>query len=318
MVGCRGVHPECGLLLLHHRLRPWPAPLREQRRAQQPPRNLHQRGIIENDLWKPGYPPGILALNAGAQSYTEWTTGQSAWEAACEVISNLRLFGIPFHLVAAIMIALIARKLGGNVAGLIAISAWLFNAQILDQTQYAFPQTYEHIAYLLAFWFALLAIENQRPAWAVLSVASGLVAVIFKYPAFPVLGFGVGATLWLLRGNARRWGAILGIQFALIAACAAWLFFGYGATRLISAGHVETTNIVTGSTFSNALDPAFYLLRASNIAHHVGMPLLVMLGVLLIGGVLYLRRGNTLQRLAFVALFGLTLLHMLYLVITLA
>ncbi|MEL6151806.1 MAG: hypothetical protein AAFR56_19415, partial [Chloroflexota bacterium] len=67
--------------------------------------NLHEiyisRGMLENDLWKPGYPPGILAVNAGAQYVTEWTTARTAYDAACEVIRNLRLFGIPFHLAAA-------------------------------------------------------------------------------------------------------------------------------------------------------------------------------------------------------------------------
>lgn len=284
--------------------------------------NLHEvyalRGLTDDDLWKPGYPPGILYVNHAAQVVTEWLTGQSALDAACSVILNLRRVAIPVNLASALVMALLARRLGGDAAGLLASGTWLFNAGVLAQTQYAFPQTYELFAYLLAFWFALLALERDAPLWALLSVGFGLVAVIFKYPAFPVLGLGVGAALWQMRGNARRWLPVLGVQAVLIALCAAWLFFGYDALRLVEAGHEEAANVVLRGGLLNVFAPEMLLTRFGRLAAQAGVPLAVLVALVIGGGVLYWRRGKTAQRLALVALVGLTAAHVLFLVAALA
>lgn len=284
-------------------------------------RNLHEvyalRGISDDELWKPGYPPGILWVNHAAQVVTEWGANLPATQVACDVIRNVRLMGIPVHLLSALLIALIARNLGGAAAGILAAVAWLFSAGVLDQTQYAFPQTYEHVAYLLAFWFALLALQANKPIWAVLSVIAGLIAVIFKYTAFPVLGLGVGVALWQLRTYPRRWGTVLGVQAALIAVCAVWLFFGYGATQLIGAGHEETLNVVQGQTLANIFDPALVLLRARNLTAQIGMPLLAAIALIGVGAPIYWQGADTPRRLALLALTGMIAFQLLNVVLTL-
>lgn len=285
-------------------------------------RNLEEvfilRGLSDAELWKPGYPPGILWVNHGAQVVTEWAVGEPATDCPCDVIRTMRLLGIPFHLASAVLIALIARKLGGDWAGLFATSVWLFSAGILDQTQYAFPQTYEHIGYLLAFWFAWLALENERPRWAVASTLAGLIAVIFKYTAFPILGLGVGVALWLQRKEPSQWRITLAVQFAFIAACAMWLFFGYGATQLIDAGHEETTNVVQGETLTNIFDPSLVIARAHNLTAQLGVPLWIATALLIVGIPLYWRQHDVHSRLALLALIGIVLFQLLTVILTLA
>ena len=285
-------------------------------------RNLHEiyamRGITDDELWKPGYPPGILAVNYGAQRYTEWATGLSAVEAACDVIRNIRLAGIPVNLLSALLIALLAGRLAGGPAGLLAAAAWLFNPAILDQTQYAFPQVYELATYLAAFYLALLALQTEKPAYALASTAVGLLAVVFKYLAFPVLGLGVGASVWLLRRHVGAWLGVLSVQVVMIVTCAVWLLVGYDAFRLIEAGHEETVNVVAGTGLLNLLDPALIAMRVNRLLTQSGLPALAVIAVLVGGGVIYWRRTDTVGRLAVFALSGLTLLHLLMVVVTLA
>ncbi len=284
-------------------------------------RNLNEvyalRGLTNADLWKPGYPPGILWINHGAQVAAEQFAGQPATAVPCIVVGNVRLTGIPFNLLSAVFIALIGRRLVGGAAGLIAAAAWLFNANVLAQTQFGFPQTYEHLAFVMALYFALLALETHNPRWALASTVAGLVAVLFKYTLFPVLGLGVGAALWQLRGNPRRWATVLSIQIALIVGCAAWLWFGYDATRLIESGHRETENLVEGQALTNLQNVPLILRRLGIFAQQLNLPLSVFAGVTLTGIAVYWRKATQPQRLTVFAMLGLTILYLFMLVATL-
>jgi len=78
------------------------------------------RGLDDQALQKPGYPPGILYVYYAAQLAAESVTGESAWDCGCVVIGIVRIIGLAAALISAGLMALIARKLGGAVAGLIA------------------------------------------------------------------------------------------------------------------------------------------------------------------------------------------------------
>ena len=285
------------------------------------------RGIDDGDLWKPGYPPGILYINEIAQQVTENITGESALVERCMTILTVRRIGIVFNLLSALLIALIARRIGGNFAGVIAATGWLFSEHVMTQTQFGFPQTYELFSYLLALYLGMLAInypekDTELNRWhvvyAILSVLAGLVAVIFKYTAFPVLGFGVGAALWNARDNRKLWLSVIALQFAIILACGLWLLFGYDAVRLTDTTHVETNNVLTGRGFSNLSDINVLKHRFSVIAQQAGLRSIFYIGFLLIGTILYLRKASLRDALVYLSIPGLIVVHYFSLVIFLS
>ena len=266
------------------------------------------RGLKDAPLWKPGYPPGILYLNYGAQLVAEFSTGQSAWDQACRVIQNVRLTGIVANLGTALLIALTARKLGGDSAGLLAALGWLIAPRVLAQNQFGFPQVYEALTYMLALYLAIRALETRQPRYALLSVLAGLAAVLFKYVTFPVLGLGVGAALWNLRVDGRRWLKVLAAQFVLIALVAAGLlaFSGFGA--LAGSGHVETNRFIDEGLI-DLLNPQTLQYVYENAAGQLGFSLLMLALLLIIGTLAYWRRAAAWQRLGWLGTVGLGLLH---------
>jgi hypothetical protein len=64
--------------------------------------------------------------------------------------------------------------------------------------------------------------------------------VTAKYSAFPALGFGVGAALWLSLKDWRRGFGILTLQVLLMVIGAALLLYGYGAIALFNRGEAAT------------------------------------------------------------------------------
>lgn len=274
------------------------------------------RGIKDDPLWKPGYPPGILYLNYGAQLVTEAITGQSAWDQACMVIQNVRVTGIVANLITAVLIALTARKLGGDLAGWLAPLAWLVAPRVLAQAQFGFPQVYEALFYVLALYLALLALEHRRTRHALLSVAAGLGGVIFKYVTFPALGLGVGAALWNLlradRQNRKRWWGVLALQIIGIALAAIALLTLGGVGSLAGSGHVET-NAFLSDGFAKLLDTELVGYIFTNVAGQIGLSLLVLSALIVVGSVLYWRQAALWQRLGWIGTVGLGLLHALLL-----
>ena len=278
------------------------------------------RGLTDDPLWIPGYPPGLLYVNHAAQLVVERVTGKPATACACEIVHGLRLTGIVVNLMAITGMAFVARWFGGNLAGLMVPALWLFNPRILAEAQYAFPQIYEHLFFVAALGCAVLALTRRSATLAVLSTLAGLTAVVFKYPQFPVLGLGVGVALWYLWRQPlarRRWGTVLVMQITLIVACAAWLWFGYDAGRLLDTNHEETNVIASGGGLAQLLMPAVLWLRFTALTTQAALPPTLFLPLIIVGTAVLWRRVDTERRLVLFALISLVLLHTLTLIITL-
>lgn len=266
------------------------------------------RGILDEPLWKPGYPPGILYLNYGTQLVTEALTGQSAWDQACQVILNVRTTGIFFNLITALFIALTARKLAGDAAGLLAALVWLLAPRVLQQTQFGFPQVYENFFYVLALFTALLAVEKRQSRYALLSVLAGLGAVLFKYVTFPVLGLGVGAALWNLRFAPRRWRRVLAAQFMGIGFVAIALFLFGAAGDLAGSGHVETNQFLSGE-MAGLFNAETLMYVFENAAGQIGLGLIPFVILLIAGTFTFWPRAAVWQRLGWLGALGLGFSH---------
>ncbi len=269
------------------------------------------RGLYDAELWKPGYPPGILYVNYAAQLAVELATGRSAWEQPCLVIRALRIVDIGVNLLSALLIAFLARKLGGDGAGILAALAWLVAPRVLMQTQFAFPQVYESLLYLLAVYTAILALEKQRPIYALVSVAAGLGAVVFKYTTFPALGLGVGVALWQLRVEGRRWRWVLVMQLAAIAITAAALLAFGGVSSLTASGHVETTFFLSGG-LRRLLDFDRVFRYFSEATGHIGLSPLLFIVILIVGSIAVWLSAVTWRRLGWLGLVALGLSHPLF------
>lgn len=269
------------------------------------------RGLEDDDLWKPGYPPGILWVNYIAQWATEWRTGVPANDAPCDVIRSVRQLNIAFNLLILAALAYGGRQLHSPAAGLLAAAAWLLNVQVIEQTQYAFPQTYEVLTYVLAAIFALTGLRDRSVRDVYLSFAFGLLAVVFKYPALVVLGFGFGAALWMaIHQSDRRqtWIGVMGVQLGVSAAVALWLFFGYGALNLVDAGHAET-NVFLNEGLQRITDWRLLVYRFQITGQQIGMWSLLMVVLITVGSVLYVRERDIVHRLAWFAVLGVAVWH---------
>jgi 4-amino-4-deoxy-L-arabinose transferase-like glycosyltransferase len=145
--------------------------------------------------------PFILWIYQGSQLLVERVTGDSAVEHPVLVIKYIRFFAGLTNTLTILVIGLTARRLGGDPAGILAAVAWAVMPGVTEQTLTALTEAWQVLFITLAVYFTLLALENDSLRWAVLSVLAGLVAVLFKYSAYPALGPGVAVTLWGMRSN---------------------------------------------------------------------------------------------------------------------
>lgn len=256
----------------------------------------------------PGYSPGYFWLHAPVQLIAEQVTGRLAELDQWVTINLMRLLSIFANALSALIIAIIAKLLTNHWGGWLAAFMWITSSLIFEQTAIALTESWQVLFYVLAFWGCIIALRDKSPRAAVLSVVAGLVAIVFKYSAFPVLGLGVGATLWLIlrEENKRLWLKTFGIQWAFIIGTAIYLLFIYGATSL--GGHPETSAFLSGN-LDRLLDPTWWQRIFGNATRqlHIGLNL----GLLLIalGTFCHFLISETWQRVAWILGLGLWVIH---------
>ncbi len=199
---------------------------------------LIQRGLYNQPYHLPGYPPGILWVYDAAQVVVEQVTHQSALANPAATIVLIRIVSILVALLTVVVIGLLARNLGGDLAGLVAAAAWAVIPVITFHTLVAMPNSWLFLSTALALYWGIVALQTERPGWAIGSVLAALVAILFKYSAYLALAPGMIASLWWLWRSSRRsrWLKTFGFQILCTAACALWLFLGYHASDLTKLG----------------------------------------------------------------------------------
>lgn len=270
----------------------------------------------------PGYSPGIFFLHALIQPVFENNTGRPAELEMGLTIGTLRFLAVLANGVSVVLLALCARKLAGKTAAILAAVAWWGLPAVLYNTVIALTEPWQIVCYVLALYFALDALQNNRPRSALFSVLAGLVAVMFKYSAFPVLGVGVGAALWQgliqphvdkknISGNFRRWALLFMLQVAAIGAVAGYLFLIYGAGR--DSAHPETAAFLSGglSKLTNFTDIGAIIQKA---IEQINLTVPLFFGLLLVGGIAHFRQSISWQRLGFIFIFGFWLITTVFVV----
>ncbi|QPC83557.1 glycosyltransferase family 39 protein [Phototrophicus methaneseepsis] len=222
---------------------------------------LKWRGYYEPGGDIPGYPPGILTIN----SFVQILLGDDGVLMPVTV-QIVRMLSLTINLLTLVIIALIARRLAGPIAGLIAAFSWGIAPLVVSGGVYATADPYTYCFTVVAVWLALIALQDPgRSQFAIWSVAAGLLAVLFKYPALPALlpGFCVTA-YFFLTAVPRRWLILLG-QFVLVGVIAAFLMFIYQAGRM----DIREADTLVTSGWQNVLNPAYIL----NNLYYVFVPI---------------------------------------------
>lgn len=287
-------------------------------------RNLAETYIlrgIPGDLNKPGYPPGILWVYQGAQLAVEAATGDSAYEHPRQVMTLVRFMTALANVLSGVFIWAVTRKFSGEIAGLAAGLGWYFLPLVIRRVEVGLPQAWEVMLYVAVVYFALLALEQQKPRWAIISVFVGLINVIFKYTAFPALGLGVGAALWLAwkkPDHRQTWIRTVVIQAVMIIVCAVGVLAFAGVGQLIDAEHGETTTFIESGP-QRLLDfPFVWNLFVQAISQlyldewvHIMVPAFFI--TVILGTLIYWRKAPTWGRIIWFFIAGLAAFHLWFL-----
>lgn len=271
---------------------------------------LRDRGLGEFPVMSVrGYPPVILGLFAGTQHITEAVTGTPAVEHAQLIVRVVRLLAAAANLVTVYLIYRIGLKLHSPLVGAVAALVWAVLPVVQAQMRLALTEPWQMLFVTAAIWAMMQTLDTRRWTWAVACTLFGLGAVAAKYSVFPVLGLGVGVTLWLAWSNQRRWLVVTLAQFGLIA-LAAWLLLAvYGANTLVDRGNAEPSQFMNAG-LQNLVNPERVIYLFNVAAALVGLHLLVILALVLAAGTLLVRRqAGADRRAAWLLMLGFSLIH---------
>jgi hypothetical protein len=186
---------------------------------------LEWRGLFDNDGYYNGVPPAYIALHAGLQPVLE----AGGIRDLSPTVRVMRLLSVGAHLLTVVMIGVTGLLAGGALAGVIAAALWAFSPFVLVNEINALPDPWVYCFVAVSLCLATVAVvDPERRWWSVGSTVAGLLAILMKYPAVPVLGVGIIPPLLLALRDRRKGLAVLAVQAILIAGTAFWLIFMYG------------------------------------------------------------------------------------------
>ena len=159
-----------------------------------------QRGLLPQEVAKPGtiYPPLTLWLHGLAQ---HWAEAQGRLLAA-DALLDLRRFFLSFNVAGVVWIAMLGRRCGGALAGIVAAILWAFTLVMLGDPANAIG---EALAYPLLILSLLLAVQALEPArrWQLALASLAVAALCFLLEYRLLVAFFPGAAALLLRARAH-------------------------------------------------------------------------------------------------------------------
>lgn len=242
--------------------------------------------VPESERELAGYPPGLFFVFRLAH----WLSG--SWEEiqTVEVLSLTRLWVGMINALSLILLALIGRRLHSPWLGILAMLAWMLAPLVINRVHFALTEAFQVFFNLLAFYAALRVLDSKNAAWAILSIISALIVIIFKYSGFPSLGFGVGAGLYCLlteREHRKFWLLVLSLQILLIVGWAAGIFLTYPEVHYLMSGGEAAR--FTGSGGSFVTIEQFIVVFQAAFAQ-LGWSFWAFLPLFFAGSVLYVRQ----------------------------
>lgn len=233
---------------------------------------LEWRGLYQNPRpFISSYPPGYIVFSTVIQAIIAPLGVNSLGQ----TLFVMRAISAVVNVLTLIWAALAARLIvgkrtaAGTIAGWTAGAAWGLAPLVLENGVYALADPFVYAFSALAIWLALSALlEPRRRWWCVVSFGIGVLAFLFKYPAFPLCFPGALVALWVLTKDRRAGMIYLGLQIAITVIAFVLLFglYGYSLSNNIGslerAGRATTDAPVTERIFGNfyyALYPLNYI-----------------------------------------------------------
>lgn len=248
---------------------------------------LHWRGQYELGGGHPGYPPGHISLNWLVQSVVEGQLGGNI----TTTTHVMRLLSVTFNLLTLVVIACFGRLIAGDAAGLIAGGLWAFSPMVITNGIIAIPDPLLYLLVALSLALAGYAMTDpSRRVWGMWSFAVGLLAVLVKYQAFPVLVAGGFVALATVREKPSRGAAYLAVQAVSATVVAVVLVRGYGALRAFGTNR-ETVEM-SESGFANVLDIGRVFINVYRVFTPIHAPLAVILVLVAMGAYAVARRSQ--------------------------
>jgi hypothetical protein len=271
-------------------------------------RNIGQYEVMQVE----GYPPFILGLYHVVQRITEFIRGESVLEHSELVIRLVRLLAAGVGLITAYMIYRIGASLLTPLVGYVAAIVWVMLPSVNAQMHFALTEAWQALFITTSIWMMLQTLETQQRKWALASTLFGLLAVMSKYSAFPVLGFGIGASLWLAWSEERAWLWTTLVQIGMIVLGAYLLLNVFGASTLLTEGNAEPIQFAR-SGLRNLVNPTVLQYLFNAVAIQVGaygLPLLML--VLLVGTILFTKQVPIHWRVAWAMLLVFWITHIAF------
>lgn len=251
------------------------------------------RGALDagwrNDYFA-GYPPGYIWYTSWVLDGIDAISDLNIHTQTAHYIALLRLVSMFSDVVGIAVMLALGRELAGWRAGWLAGGVWAVSQTIVYEGITVMPDIHSIMLSALCALLALKAIRRQSVALALWSTAAGLLAIIFKYPDFPILLLPFVCFLYLLWR--RGWAVVpsAGLALVLVLAVAYGLLFAYGAGSMeVSEGTQFRDNF-----FNNISDLTRWRYTLNGVAGNLGGGLIIAGAAA--GVALALRRGRGVGR----------------------
>ncbi len=149
--------------------------------------------VVTGPKYAPGYPPLNVWLHQLAQPFAE-AQGRPL---AMDAVLDLRRLMLLFNALGMIWFAMLGRRCGGPLAGILAAALWAFDVDVLEVMIYAIGESLVIPLLVLSVLLAAHALESPR-RWrlALASIALGVLCFLAEYRLLVAVIPGVAALVW--------------------------------------------------------------------------------------------------------------------------
>ena len=219
--------------------------------------------------WLEGYPPGYLWFSSIVMDAIDATLETNIHIDMAVYIRILRFIAFSADFVTILALMYAVYKLAGHHAALLAGTIWALSAYIVFNAITALTDSYMMMFCALTVASSIVAIQKISYRYAYLSTICGLLAIIFKYPAFPFMLFPASCFLFFLRRH--RIQALLpsAIALGMVAMVGFYLIEIYGAFKL-DVGEAQNFR-----NYSIYLDRGIWILSFENLLQLTGIGILI-------------------------------------------
>ncbi|MDD9955532.1 MAG: hypothetical protein OXP68_04865 [Anaerolineaceae bacterium] len=149
--------------------------------------------VVTGPKYAPDYPPLNVWLQQLAQPFAE-AQGRPL---AMDAVLDLRRLMLVFNALGMVWFAMLGRRCGGALAGILAAALWAFDVDVLEVMIYAIGESLVIPLLVLSVLLAAHALESPR-RWrlALASIALGVLCFLAEYRLLVAVIPGVAALLW--------------------------------------------------------------------------------------------------------------------------